>query len=238
MSSTQNRIANVSSLAHTLEISEAEPAQACKKTWTQKIFQRRHNSPNFFYLLSCLTVFVLILIILLILFLGLALNGKFPAFNIIISDKSKSASITRFVDKATAARAIKTSDSETCGTSFFQSDVDLSVISSNQTKVNKNLTRNSRIIRGTNAVPHSQPWLISLRMVSSNGRVLSHKCGGALISDQHVLTGCYLYILTFFYLKKNSFENIKNNFFSIKNNFIKKKFLYRIVILYKKYFLF
>jgi len=66
-----------------------------------------------------------------------------------------------------------------CGNSYINSNIDLTNFG------------NERIIRGVEAVPHSQPWLVSLRMVTSNGLLAGHNCGGALITDHHVLTAAH-----------------------------------------------
>ncbi len=66
-----------------------------------------------------------------------------------------------------------------CGNAVIKTNIDLSD------------SGNERIIRGVEAVPHSQPWLVSLRTVTSNGMLAGHNCGGALITDQHVLTAAH-----------------------------------------------
>lgn len=53
------------------------------------------------------------------------------------------------------------------------------------------LNTNERIINGFETNPHSQPWLISLRKLNSDGGLSNHLCGGALISDQFVITAAH-----------------------------------------------
>ena len=47
-----------------------------------------------------------------------------------------------------------------------------------------------RIIGGSEAAPHSQPWVVSLRSLTS-GSPSDHICAGALISDLFVLTAAH-----------------------------------------------
>jgi hypothetical protein len=48
----------------------------------------------------------------------------------------------------------------------------------------------ARIIRGGDAIAHSMPWLVSIRMIS-DGYFTEHVCGGSLISNRHVLTAAH-----------------------------------------------
>lgn len=63
---------------------------------------------------------------------------------------------------------------ESCGNSFHESNL-----------------KSLKIINGFEAVPHSQPWIISLRSINEPGFLSSHICGGSLITNQHVLTAAH-----------------------------------------------
>lgn len=63
---------------------------------------------------------------------------------------------------------------ESCGNSFYENNL-----------------KSLKIINGFEAVPHSQPWIISLRSINEPGFLSSHICGGSLITNQHVLTAAH-----------------------------------------------
>ena len=49
-----------------------------------------------------------------------------------------------------------------------------------------------RIVGGTEATPHSQPWVVSLKEKVQDGpTVISYTCGGVLISRWHVLSASH-----------------------------------------------
>ena len=64
----------------------------------------------------------------------------------------------------------------TCGKSFYKS---------------KFFSLNSRIIKGEEAVAHSEPWIVSLRKVLQDGSLSNHICGASLIDDQFVLSAAH-----------------------------------------------
>lgn len=51
-------------------------------------------------------------------------------------------------------------------------------------------TRIKRIIGGEDAIPHSHPWLVSLR-IYRNQILYDHFCGGILITNIHILTSAH-----------------------------------------------
>lgn len=48
--------------------------------------------------------------------------------------------------------------------------------------------QNSRIINGVEVNPNSFPWMVSLRQINSNQRILEHFCAGSIINDDTILT--------------------------------------------------
>lgn len=71
----------------------------------------------------------------------------------------------------------QTARAQSCGVSYYENSV--------------SLTSNSRIINGYEANYGSQPWIVSIRTVTSSGILSQHVCGGSIITDQHVLTAAH-----------------------------------------------
>ncbi len=55
----------------------------------------------------------------------------------------------------------------------------------------KSNTGDLRILYGTDAAPHSWPWMASFQLVINNSRLYRHSCGGSLIDEWHVLTAAH-----------------------------------------------
>jgi secreted trypsin-like serine protease len=131
-----------------------------------------------------------VLIILLVIFLSVGLKGlKTPTYTIQVTDE-KTRTIYRQVQndtlKSPAQAPLKSTTAfQECGKAYYPVNREVA-------KVKKGSKRRvARIIRGYEASAHSQPWLVSLRQVYSGSQVSSHVCGGALITDQHVLTAAH-----------------------------------------------
>lgn len=73
-----------------------------------------------------------------------------------------------------------------CGQTHYKPSVDLKSLNSRRRK---------RIVGGEDAVEHSWPFLVSVRVKRNKSE---HHCGGTLITDQHVLTAAHCVLL---YLK-------------------------------------
>ncbi len=56
-------------------------------------------------------------------------------------------------------------------------------------KINS-LVKQTRIIGASDALPHSQPWIVSLR-IYKNKTLYDHFCSGSLITTRHVLTSAH-----------------------------------------------
>lgn len=73
-----------------------------------------------------------------------------------------------------------------CGQTFSQPSIDPSSLV---------MRRSKRIIGGEDAIEHSWPFLVSIR-IKIKGQT-KHHCGGTLFTDQHVLTAAHCFIAYF-----------------------------------------
>jgi hypothetical protein len=164
-----------------------QPANAHKEATqsaencVDKLLNRKRDA-TYFYLLSSMTVFMFILIILLIVFLCIGLKGlKTPMYTIQVVDE-KTKHVLRPVSNQTALSPRSLAQKYTaCGEAYYAVNPEVA----------RTRHRTARIINGYEASAHSQPWLVSLRRVAPDGQVGGHVCGGALITDRHVLTAAH-----------------------------------------------
>lgn len=48
------------------------------------------------------------------------------------------------------------------------------------------IAQNERVIGGSDAIPHSHPWIVSIQLIS--GSTKEHICGGAILSPTKIAT--------------------------------------------------
>jgi hypothetical protein len=152
------------------------------ENWLDKLLRTKRDA-TYFYLLSSMTVFMFILIILLIIFLCVGLRGlKSPMYTVQVVDEH-TKHVYRQVNQTGKSSSPSFAQKYTaCGEAYYPVNSEVARSKHHRT---------ARIIRGFEANPHSQPWLISLRRTTSDGQVLNHVCGGALITERHVLTAAH-----------------------------------------------
>jgi secreted trypsin-like serine protease len=143
---------------------------------------------------AVVALFNLILIIILIAvttIMILALAGVFES-----DDKSNStnktttattASTTTTAITITTTTAVTTATTTTTTTTLASTRLSCGQ-QSIQPSINGNELNVQRIIRGSDAVPNSWPWMVSIRYILPNDGGLAHNCGGSLIYDDIVLT--------------------------------------------------
>ncbi len=149
---------------------------------------------TFFYLMVCLSILIFVLIVLFVVFLALSANGKLLTYKIFFDTNSNTMQINpkQVIQNVFNSEPKQTDSNDdqysSCGNTYYPLNIQLETVQLLKQDLNSS---NGRIIRGMEAVPNSQPWLVSLRRKSADGTVRSHFCGGALISDTHVLTAAH-----------------------------------------------